>query len=92
MSSPLFELLRARIAAHGPIPFRDFMEAALYHSEHGYYASARAGIGRGGDFITNVSVGPLFGKLVAVQLVEMWERLGTPRPFTILEQGVHHGR
>jgi SAM-dependent MidA family methyltransferase len=34
-------LLRQRIAQSGPIPFREFMQAALYHPEHGYYRRAR---------------------------------------------------
>ena len=67
------------------------MELALYHPEHGYYASGRARIGRRGDFFTNVSVGPLFGRLLARQFTEMWGRLGTPDEFTIIEQGVHGG-
>src|SRR5437763_1784830 len=41
------------------------MELALYHPDRGYYASGRASIGRHGDFFTNVSVGSLFGRLLA---------------------------
>src|SRR5438270_7736622 len=67
------------------------MELALYHPEHGYYASGRATIGRRGDFFTNVSVGPLFGKLLAAQFAEVWEKLARPRDFTIVEQGAHDG-
>jgi SAM-dependent MidA family methyltransferase len=91
MPGDLTQILRARIAHAGPIPFRDFMDAALYHPEHGYYTSGRAGIGRGGDFFTSVSVGPLFGTLLARQFAEMWERLGEPREFSIVEQGAHRG-
>ena len=87
----LIALLRAEIAAGGPVPFRRFMELALYHPQHGYYASGRAAIGRHGDFFTNVSVGALFGKLLATQFAEMWERLGKPHEFSIVEQGAHNG-
>ena len=83
--------LKNRIAQSGPIPFRDFMESALYEPEHGYYFSGRAAIGRDGDFLTNVSVGPLFGRLLARQFVEMWDRLYRPTQFTIVEQGAHGG-
>ena len=89
--NPLAIELRARIAQRGPIPFREFMEAALYHPEHGYYSSGRAAIGRRGDFITNVSVGALFGRLLARQFAEMWEQLGAPARWTIVEQGAHRG-
>ncbi|HUE41128.1 MAG TPA: SAM-dependent methyltransferase [Chthoniobacterales bacterium] len=67
------------------------MEQALYHPEHGYYSSDRAAIGRQGDYFTNVSVGPLFGQLLAIQFAEIWERLGKIDKFTIVEQGAHHG-
>ena len=87
----LTEILRDRIARDGPMPFRDFMDAALYHPQHGYYASGRARLGRSGDFFTSVSVGPLFGALLARQFAEMWTRLGEPGEFTIVEQGAHRG-
>ncbi|MGB8170568.1 MAG: SAM-dependent methyltransferase [Chthoniobacteraceae bacterium] len=87
----LTDLIRAEIAQRGPIPFRDFMERALYHPDHGYYSSGRASIGRGGDFFTSVSVGALFGRLLARQFAEIWERLERPRPFAIVEQGAHRG-
>src|SRR5436190_14970192 len=67
------------------------MDRVLYDPEHGYYASGRARIGREGDFFTSVSVGPLFGTLLARQLAEMWERLGAPNEFTLVEQGAHRG-
>ncbi len=88
----LIEIIRAEIDARGPVSFARFMELALYHPQHGYYASGRARIGRQGDFFTNVSVGPLFGKFVAAQFAEIWERLEQPRAFKIVEQGAHDGQ
>ncbi|CAN5474185.1 SAM-dependent methyltransferase [soil metagenome] len=85
-------LIRRRIAAAGPVPFAWFMEQALYHPEHGYYSSGRAAIGRGGDYFTNVSVGPLFGRLMEAQFAEMWTLLGAPEEFVIVEQGAHDGQ
>jgi SAM-dependent MidA family methyltransferase len=87
----LLQFIRGEIERDGPMPFARFMELALYHPEHGYYASGRASIGRCGDFFTNVSVGPLFGKLLAAQFAEIWEKLGRPDDFTIVEQGAHDG-
>jgi len=90
-NSELVELIRTEIEANGPISFARFMELALYYPERGYYASGRANIGRRGDFFTNVSVGPLFGKLLAAQFAEIWEKLGRPGDFEIVEQGAHDG-
>jgi SAM-dependent MidA family methyltransferase len=89
--STLADTFRAEISRSGPISFRDFMARALYDSRHGYYASGRARIGRKGDYITSVSVGPLFGTLLARQFLEMWEVLGRPAPFDLVEQGAYDG-
>ncbi|MEO5717436.1 MAG: SAM-dependent methyltransferase [Chthoniobacterales bacterium] len=87
----LIDEIRANIRARGPVPFAWFMEQALYHPAHGYYSSGRCAIGRRGDYFTSVSVGPLFGKLIAGQFIEIWETLGRPADFVIVEQGAHHG-
>lgn len=68
------------------------MRQALYHPEHGYYSSGRSAIGREGDYFTNVSVGPLFGTLLAAQFAEIWQKLGRIDNFVIVEQGAHDGQ
>ena len=88
----LVEMIREQIRSRGPQSFAWFMEQALYHPEHGYYSSDQAEIGRRGDYFTNVSVGPLFGELLAAQFAEIWERLGKADNFLIVEQGAHHGQ
>jgi len=89
LQAQLVQFIRDAIRAEGPRPFSWFMEQALYHPEHGYYASGRAALGRQGDYFTNVSVGPLFGQLLAAQFEEMWRRLGQIDNFTIV---VDYGR
>jgi SAM-dependent MidA family methyltransferase len=83
--------MRETIRARGPQSFAWFMQQALYHPEHGYYSSGRCAIGRRGDYFTNVSVGPVFGQLLAVQFAEIWEHVGKIDNFIIVEQGAHHG-
>src|ERR1700720_2881351 len=90
-NSDLVAFIRETIRERGPVPFDRFMEQALYHPEFGYYSSGQCQIGRHGDYFTNVSVGPLFGRLLAAQFAEMWEILGRPGDFTIVEQGAHEG-
>ena len=85
-------MIREEIRSRGPQSFAWFMAQALYHPEHGYYSTDRAAIGLRGDYFTNVSVGPLFGELLAAQFAEIWERLGRVDNFLILEQGAHHGQ
>ena len=92
LNTPLAESIRETIRAQGPQSFAWFMQQALYHPEYGYYSSGRCTIGRKGDFFTNVSVGPLFGQLLALQFAEIWERLGKINDFVIVEQGAHDGQ
>ena len=92
--SELLPLIVSAIRARGPITIAEFMELALYHPEHGYYAAAAQRSGRGGDFFTSVDVGPLFGEMIAVQLDEMWQLLhaaGAER-FDVVEAGAGNGR
>lgn len=89
--SHLEKLLAERILAEGPLPFFKFMEACLYHPEYGYYMTSRQRIGRDGDFFTSSSVHALFGQLLARQLHQMWEILGSPANFVVAEQGAGAG-
>jgi SAM-dependent MidA family methyltransferase len=83
----LIAAIRDEIATSGAIPFARFMELALYHSEHGYYVAPARRPGRGGDFLTAPEMHPLFGLTMARQVLECWDRLGNPEPFTVLEYG-----
>jgi len=87
----LVHAIRDQIRREGPISFARFMAQALYHPVHGYYSSGRCVIGRRGDYFTSVSVGSLFGNLMAAQFAEIWETLDRPGDFVIVEQGAHHG-
>ncbi len=87
----LMDLIRAKIRRDGPVPFPWFMQQVLYHPDFGYYSTGQCQIGRSGDYFTNVSVGPLFGRILAAQFTEIWEMMGRPGDFTLVEQGAHHG-
>jgi SAM-dependent MidA family methyltransferase len=85
--TPAGELLRDEIRRDGPIPFRRFMEVALYHPEHGYYRRPRDPFGREGDFYTAEQVQPVFGILIAAAVRALWHRMGEPADFTVVELG-----
>jgi SAM-dependent MidA family methyltransferase len=82
----LIEAIREVIRDNGGrITFERFMELALYHPQCGYYTSGRARIGKSGDFFTSVSVGSLFGRILARQF-QLW---GIK---SVSEFGGHHGQ
>jgi SAM-dependent MidA family methyltransferase len=65
------------------------METCLYHPEFGYYSGSLER--RRADYYTSVDMSPIFGRLIARQLYEMWMILGRPNRFTIGEFGSGNG-
>ncbi|MEH2025649.1 class I SAM-dependent methyltransferase [Nostoc sp.] len=91
-------LLCAAIANHitttpqQRITFAEFMDMVLYHPEYGYYSSDAVKIGfQGGDFFTSPNLCADFGELLAEQFLQMWEILGKPVPFSLVEMGAGQG-
>lgn len=66
------------------------MELALYSPENGYYRS-NTPTGPEGDYFTSPTAHPVFGALLTVQLRQMWEVLGRPTTFTVVEVGAGNG-
>lgn len=92
-TSPLSSLICQHIqsAEHQRITFASFMDLALYHPDHGYYTTKASILGPDGDFITSPHLGHDFGELLAVQFADMWEVLGRPNPFHLVEMGAGQG-
>ncbi len=96
-STELAQRLAAEIAtAGGAIPFARFMERALYEPGLGYYERDRRVVGKRGDFYTSVSVGSLFGELLAFQFADWLSALTgaaeSAQRFQLVEAGAHDGR
>ncbi len=89
--TPLAEILRAEIECGGPISFYRFMDAALYHRDHGYYRRARDPFGKDGDFFTASQLQPVFGILIASRIRSLYRDMGEPSDFTVLELGPGRG-
>ena len=88
--TPLQHQLLKNLRARGRITFADYMRECLYHPEFGYYSRPEAQ--RFADFYTSVDVHPIFGRLLARQLAEMWQVLGCPAEFFAVEAGAGTGR
>lgn len=89
----LTEVIASHIKAKSDrlITFAEFMELALYHPQYGYYSTKAVDIGSQGDFFTSPHLGKDFGELLAVQFAQMWEIMGQPVPFTLVEMGAGQG-
>ena len=89
-NSALDEII-GRINKKGPITFAEFMDVALYREGGGYYMSARDRWGKKGDYITNLDVSPIFSRMLAKQIHQMWQVIGEPDPFYLVEAGAGRG-
>jgi SAM-dependent MidA family methyltransferase len=74
-----------RIERDGPITFADYMRLALYDPAEGFYARRVPGSGAG--YRTSPSLSEWFGRLFARWAASVWEDLGRPEPFTVVEAG-----
>lgn len=88
--TPLKDRLKKLIAATGPISVADYMAACLGDREAGYYIT-REPFGREGDFITAPEISQMFGELIGIWAIGIWDALGRPKNAVICEIGPGRG-
>ena len=86
----LGELVDMQIRANGPMTVATYMGLCLTHPREGYY-SASDPLGAAGDFITAPEISQMFGELIGFFCVTLWQQMGEPRSFTLLELGPGRG-
>ncbi len=88
--TPLALKLKERIRRDGPITVAEYMRACLSDPEHGYYVRQRA-IGAAGDFITAPEISQTFGELIGLWSAVVWQQMGSPGRFNLVELGPGRG-
>ena len=73
------------------IPIDKFIFNALYNKDYGYY-SKKIPFGKNGDFITSPGITSLFSELIALWIISLWEHMGKPKRFNIVELGPGNGQ
>lgn len=89
--SSLSDRLRQRIQSEGAISFHDFMAAALYDEEEGYYSRERQRWGREGDYRTSPERSGLFAATFARYFTTLFEKLESSSDPTLIEAGAGSG-
>ncbi len=92
VSASVTERLIHRVQSTGPITFAEFMRNALYDPAGGYYC--RDDIekwGREGDYRTSPERSKLFAATFARYFARLYDELGKPAEWTILEAGAGGG-
>jgi SAM-dependent MidA family methyltransferase len=91
-SHSLAERLAERIRRAGPMPFNQWMDAALYDQFEGYYKRPDLQRwGRAGDYRTSPECSELFAATFARYFAELFDTLGQPPQWTIVECGAGDG-
>lgn len=90
LTDKLSSVIKEEISRSGGlIPFRRYMELALYYPGLGYYNNPRQKFGKEGDFITSPMVSSLFGNTLARQILEI---LNFGVAHQVLEFGAGNGK
>lgn len=74
------------IAVEGPLSVAQYMTLCLHDPADGYYA-AHPALGASGDFITAPEVSQMFGEMIGLWAVIMWDQMGRPDPVRLVELG-----
>jgi NADH dehydrogenase [ubiquinone] 1 alpha subcomplex assembly factor 7 len=88
--TPLDAEIRRLIGAAGPMPVAEYMQLCLTHPQHGYYIN-RDPLGSGGDFVTSPEISQMFGELIGLWMVAIWQQMGAPENVRIVELGPGRG-
>jgi NADH dehydrogenase [ubiquinone] 1 alpha subcomplex assembly factor 7 len=82
----LTDHVRELIALEGPITVERYMSLCLQH----YYAT-RDPLGSAGDFTTSPEISQMFGELIGLWMLEVWNGMGRPAPVHLVELGPGRG-
>ncbi len=83
---PFADSLREMIALEGPITVERYMSLCVRH----YYAT-RDPLGSAGDFTTAPEISQMFGELIGLRVLELWNAMGRPAPCRLVELGPGRG-
>lgn len=88
--SDRIEALKREVSGSGTLSVADYMAWCLTANDGAYYRNGSP-IGATGDFVTAPEVSQIFGELIAVWAISVWQSMGSPAPFVLAELGPGRG-
>jgi NADH dehydrogenase [ubiquinone] 1 alpha subcomplex assembly factor 7 len=88
--TPLEKIIRDIITAEGSMPLDRYIGLCLGHPQFGYYTT-RDPLGSAGDFTTSPEISQVFGELIGVWCAHVWQTIGKPPLFSLIELGPGRG-
>lgn len=82
--------LKRRILAGGPMGLNDYMAECLCHPQMGYYMRQDP-FGVRGDFTTAPEITQMFGELLGLWAVSVWQQMSCPKSVHLIELGPGRG-
>ncbi len=86
----LKSVLTSLIQSEGPLSVARYMEEVLSHPTYGYY-KRKDPFGVKGDFTTAPEISQIFGELLGIWCAVVWQTMGSPSPFMLVEIGPGRG-
>ena len=90
MTTPLEEYIQRLIITNGPLDISRYMSLCLTHPEYGYYTKGQP-LGAAGDFTTAPEISQLFGEMIAFWIADLWQQMGAPQKWSLVELGPGRG-
>ena len=91
MTNAVEERVIDSIRSEGPMTFARYMAMALYQPGSGYYSAGAERAGWRGHYLTSPELDPAFGQLWAHGFEQIWDQLGRPDRFDVIEVGPGEG-
>ena len=90
MRNEFESILKEIVQRDGPMPVEQWMSMCLSDPDHGYYRTGQP-FGKQGDFTTAPEISQMFGELMGLWSAVVWQHMGSPSQFQLIELGPGRG-